>query len=162
MRKNELDEAMTQIRQNNQLGAVGWQTIYSNDNKIAIYTYTHLLAIDVSKGKESLYGAIDLQELGTNYIQGDVITCFSFSPNGEHVVINNAGTSSLPENAMKCMYLCAVRSGSVKKIGQEDYHNIVDAWSDNGSYYAYATKKDGEKIYISYIQQPKFSQMQYL
>lgn len=147
LREKELTEVKMQIIQEEHLGAVGWQTLYSANDKIVVYNYTHLLAVDISSGAVKLIGAIDLRKLGTNFLQGEVVTRFSFSPDGEHVVINNAGTTNGVNTAVKYLYLCNIRSGSVWIIGEEDYNHIVDGWSDNGIYYTYANK-NGENIYI--------------
>ncbi len=77
--------------------------------------------------------------LDANHIQGSVVTNFSFSPNGNYVIINNGLGENDPGWTAK-MYLADVRKGSVKEIASVNYFNILNSWSSNSRYYAFADR----------------------
>ena len=124
------------------LGVGPWRIGYSKNKKIIFTNYPALLAYSCDSGSGNYYDAIDLEKIDGTYYQGSVITNFSFSPDGNYVIINNGCAEVDIKDEFK-MYLYNFKSHKLKVIGTENYFKISNSWSYASNYYAYAEKKNG-------------------
>ena len=125
-------------------GVAGWLVGFANADKVAFYNHAHMLVYSITDRR--FLSAIDLLSLDADHIQGSVVTNFSFSPNGDYVIINN-GLGENDPNWTAEMYLADVRNGSVEKIDSANYFRILDSWSLNSRYYAFANR-DGTNVTV--------------
>ena len=125
-------------------GVAGWLVGFANADKVVFYNHAHLLAYSITDRR--FISAIDLLSLDANHIQGSVVTNFSFSPNGNYIIINNGLGDNDPSWTAK-MYLADVQKGSVKEIASANYFQILNSWSLNSRYYAFADR-DGTSITV--------------
>ena len=125
-------------------GVAGWLVGFANADKVVFYNHAHLLAYSITDRR--FISAIDLLSLDANHIQGSVVTNFLFSPNGNYIIINNGLGDNDPSWTAK-MYLADVQKGSVKQIASANYFQILNSWSLNSRYFAFADR-DGTSITV--------------
>lgn len=125
-------------------GVAGWLVGFSNSDKVVFYNHAHMLAYSITDRR--FLSDIDLLSLDANHIQGSVVTNFSFSPNGDYVIINN-GLSENDGNWKAKMYLADVRNGSVVEIASANYYRIFNSWSLNSQFYVFADR-DGTNVNV--------------
>lgn len=127
-------------------GVAGWLVGFANSEKVIFYNHAHMIAYSLKE--RNFYGAIDLMKIDANHIQGSEVTVFSFSPQGDYVVINNgAALGDNDSNWSAKMYLGDVRTGYVQEIGEANHFRIKDAWSPSTQFYAFADQK-GDKVTV--------------
>lgn len=118
-------------------GVAGWLVGYADNDKVIFYNHAHMLAYNIKN--RHFVSAIDLLSIDANHIQGSVVTEFAFSPNGDHVIINNGMSENQPGWTAK-MYLGDVQTGAVREIALANSFRIVSSWSPNAQYFAFADR----------------------
>lgn len=142
----EVQEILNKIK-TEPLGTSPWIFGYVDSNRIIFYNHSALLAYSYNNGKPKYYAGIDLDKIDAGYIQGSVHTDFSFSPNGDYVIINNGIGENTLQNNKYNMYLYNLKTGEMKVISNENKFLLKDAWSSSSSFYAFGDK-NGERIFI--------------
>lgn len=121
-------------------GVAGWLVGFADAEKVIFYNHAYMLTYNVAERR--FLGAIDLLNINAGHIQGSEITAFSFSPQGDYVVINN-GFGERNLNWTSPMYLADVRTGEVQKLGEANHFRITDSWSASSRFYAFADIEGG-------------------
>jgi WD40 repeat protein len=125
-------------------GVAGWLVGFANAEKIVFYNHAHLLTYSIPGRRFSC--ALDLQAIDAGHIQGSIVTYFSFSPDGNYVVINN-GLSEQDTDWQAKMFLASLQDGSVLEIAAANHQRIHDSWSPGSRYYAFAAA-DGTGVTV--------------
>lgn len=133
-KQERIPQILDEIKEVN-IGSVGWRTLYSGSNHLAINGGGYLLFYEKQKDLLRIHNALSLKKFDSNYVQGDIYTNFSFNSNGDRVIINNGDSNIINKYNM---YYFDLINDKMKLISYENYVNLKDAWSCNSNYYTYA------------------------
>lgn len=111
-----------QEMENMEPGVGPWKTIYYKNNRIIIYNYSHIMAINVSGNNKGIYSIIDLRNLKVGSYQGSAIAKMYPSPDGLALILGTIGAEA-DIKSTGGLYLCNLLDGSVKEL--ETNYNLA-------------------------------------
>lgn len=136
-----IEQAVNDL-QNQKIGAVGWQTIFSGNNVVVNNGGGYLVAYKNENNSFQIDNALNLKEIDTHYVQGDIYTIFLFDREGSKVIINNSYSNVQNKNNVYCFNL---KENKLKILSKFNGATSKGAWSKNSVYFALA---DAGKIII--------------
>lgn len=118
--KEMREKLLSSIEEMNKMnpGVGPWRIIHYNGEKIIIYNYPYIVAIDISEKNNGIYSIIELKNLKVGYYQGSELAVIYSSPDCLACVLGTSIYELGIENT-KSLYVCNFLDGSVKEIEQK-------------------------------------------
>lgn len=113
--------------------ALPWFVDYVSNDKVYIRNYPVLLTLSTGNLTECR-DAVDLKKIGAVDLQGNVISNFTYSPDGNYVIINSDGEHLKKQDNKIYLYDFLNRKMTLIDKAKYDYEN---KWSVNSRYFAY-------------------------
>lgn len=111
-------------------GVAPLEMLYADKEKQIFRNYASLVC--VSGGR--MYRIADLQALGLDHIQGSMITEFSFSPDGNYVLIGNRIMEHDSGGVKGGIYLFDTKTGRYTQLENGLNNDWISSWSFNGEW----------------------------
>ena len=118
-----------------QNSALPWVVDYTSSSKICIRNYPAVLEVQ-SGNLTNCTNMIDLKNIDATHMQGNIVSYFNYSPDGNYVLINNGGiVNTKPDYSL---YLYSFINKKMITIDKAKY-GYSSKWSANSRYFAYIT-----------------------
>lgn len=145
-----VEQALNELN-HQKIGAVGWNTIFSENDTIVNRGGNYLVVFGRKDDSFQINNALNLRDIDAHYVQGDICTFFLFNKEGSKVIINNSDTST-NTNKKHNVYYFDMLENKLKILSQNNNIASKSTWSHNSIFFALA---DAGRVFIFNTQTDK-------
>ncbi|MCX7921460.1 MAG: hypothetical protein N3B21_05495 [Clostridia bacterium] len=131
-----------------------WETVYADKDKFFFKSRASLIGYK----NGHIYEVANFKELNANFVQELGGTSIKFNSGGSYAVI---GCISHREDYNSNIYMMNTENGIYFSIAKGNFANVTDSWSEDGTYYALASKYGQSNIQIYDTSQNKLYEVRF-